>query len=467
MSIPCPSCTFESDPGSTECELCHEPLIATSKHDIQQIQVSQNSMNNAIEDVIDLLSDSDDSLPSAAPMQSQRSMEIENDVVELDSESDTLMQQDSQGFPESRMDFSFEVPSEEESIVVLSQSKETSILEEPLLRENSSAIPKDVSFLSKSDQRLFRSMNDKRKQGMFAFNQMIVHVSRNILEERHFKPIVEIARVKLEEHGVIIQSTLLTNSKITWEFLHVSEDLHLSCFRDDRMYVDKNMDEVDPVICTFQLYVFHASAILQMKKEGKLSDFVDGIMKQPMPWRKSSVTFAISGLQSAIQYDLHHAHRPGSQSSGTRGYHSLMEAENEFLKFYIKYQGKFRFRFFNSSKSCGEYIWSITKNLANYYYAPEPDPRRFCKSVSTSTVGGTTAYKEWFNFLLQFPGVSQLRAEAIIREFPCFRALMDAYDACRDDKERAKVLADVKISDNGTRLGPKLSLTIFQYLFGR
>lgn len=65
---------------------------------------------------------------------------------------------------------------------------------------------------------------------------------------------------------------------------------------------------------------------------------------------------------------------------------------------------------------------------------------------------------------MQISGVSIELAKGIGAKFGTFRNLMDAYDECGDDeRDKIKLLEDVKSGAQGRRLGPSLAKKIADY----
>jgi hypothetical protein len=65
---------------------------------------------------------------------------------------------------------------------------------------------------------------------------------------------------------------------------------------------------------------------------------------------------------------------------------------------------------------------------------------RFCRPEKVSKVGGTLHLKEWYSLLVQFPGVSDNAAEAIIRHYSSFGSLMKAYESVELERDKRALL---------------------------
>lgn len=84
---------------------------------------------------------------------------------------------------------------------------------------------------------------------------------------------------------------------------------------------------------------------------------------------------------------------------------------------------------------------------------------------------GKDARDCWVKSLCQIPRVTRPLADTIATRYPSFGALMEAYAACRDVDEKAKMLAELRLDEhsdagNGNRrLGPVISERIYSHFY--
>ena len=69
----------------------------------------------------------------------------------------------------------------------------------------------------------------------------------------------------------------------------------------------------------------------------------------------------------------------------------------------------------------------------------------------------------WLRMLQQFPGVSEVKAAALVKSYPTLRSVMDAYERCRSEDEKIVLLVDCW----GTKSAQaQLSYSVYRMLQG-
>lgn len=65
--------------------------------------------------------------------------------------------------------------------------------------------------------------------------------------------------------------------------------------------------------------------------------------------------------------------------------------------------------------------------------------------------------------LMQFPGMSAERTEAIRKIYPTWSHLEEAYDICEDEDKQNNLLADIPCGHLGRKLGTELSKKVARF----
>ena len=82
----------------------------------------------------------------------------------------------------------------------------------------------------------------------------------------------------------------------------------------------------------------------------------------------------------------------------------------------------------------------------------------------TKIKSGKDAPDCWLRMLCQIPRITPPVADAIVKNFPTFKSLMRAVNACDCDEDGQELLADVRLHEGeGKRIGPSLALRVYRH----
>jgi len=120
-------------------------------------------------------------------------------------------------------------------------------------------------------------------------------------------------------------------------------------------------------------------------------------------------------------------------------------------------------RFLVASADClADYIHRHAKAITSLNHLERIDSIALTRCRSFRGVKRTLR-SSWINYLMCIPRLSEPKAEIIVKEYPTFRSLQEAYLKCGNDLKKAELLlADLTRSDHegnsvGRRVGPAIS----------
>ncbi|XP_063265230.1 crossover junction endonuclease EME1 [Prinia subflava] len=132
---------------------------------------------------------------------------------------------------------------------------------------------------------------------------------------------------------------------------------------------------------------------------------------------------------------------------------------------------------FESSEELGEYATMFTKAVAEAPYKRERENTGFSFYMEKGSCGGVKVdpsgkglLKVWKRQIQQFNRVSSEMAEAIVSAYPSPQLLIQAYERCSSEQERADMLAAIPVhrgegvTATCRRIGPELSRRIYLHM---
>lgn len=144
-----------------------------------------------------------------------------------------------------------------------------------------------------------------------------------------------------------------------------------------------------------------------------------------------TIAFVISDLYSEIKSSLNY--RLKGELDSRSPFMSKEDCIAYLFDLHVSCNGYFTYKLIDDDADVFEYVYRVSKGLAESEYFVPLTAMKFCKPMKACVSRGTTDNKEWFNFLLQIPTVSESKAEAIVEIYPNLASLMTAYSHLPND----------------------------------
>jgi len=162
-----------------------------------------------------------------------------------------------------------------------------------------------------------------------------------------------------------------------------------------------------------------------------------------------------------------------NDANKSQGYlDSLMEDSKDHKRVWsaiTNMQVRDRFRVFQttSARQSAQWLRSLLNSYAKYGRMTTEEAREECKLkvVDTQIKKKKVAPEDFMRHsLMLIKGLQEAIADAVVAEYPTFRALSAAYVECiNSDKDPAKLLKDIKRTSGNMKIGPKMSEKIWEF----